>query len=186
MVYDYLVKENKQEFLYRVASIAASLGIDPDWLMIVFKIESNIDHRAVNPMSGATGLIQFMPSTARGLGTSTASLKTMSNVQQLDYVYKYFKPYAGRLNDVTDLYTVTFFPRALGKPDNYVLQTDTLSAGLIASQNRPYDINRDNQITLGELKQSILKKLPNEALQIINRTATQAADFVKKKPHRET
>ena len=38
----------------------------------------------------ATGLIQFMPKTAKNLGTSTQQLFKMSNVQQLDYVYKYF------------------------------------------------------------------------------------------------
>lgn len=170
MVYEYLVKENKTEFLAKVGQIAQALGINPDWLMIVMKVESNLNHRAVNPMSQATGLIQFMPRTAIGLGTSTFALKQMSNVDQLDYVYRYFKPYAGRLRDITDLYTVTFFPRALGKPDEYVLQTDTLSAGLIASQNRPYDINRDNQITVAELKTSILKKVPSDV-----------AEFLKKK-----
>jgi hypothetical protein len=38
--------------------------------------------------SGAVGLIQFMPSTAKGLGTSTEALKKMSAVQQLDFVKK--------------------------------------------------------------------------------------------------
>ena len=169
MVYDYLVKENKAEFLAKVASIATKLGIIPDWLMIVMKVESSLNHRAENPMSGATGLIQFMPATASGLGTSTTSLKQMSNVDQLEYVYRYFKPYAGRLHDITDLYTVTFFPRALGKPDNYVLQTDTLSAGTIAAQNRPYDINRDNQITVAELKTSILKKVPSGVVEYLKK-----------------
>ena len=164
MLYEHLVRENKEQFLQKVALIASKLGIDPDWLMIVFKIESNVNHRAVNPISGATGLIQFMPRTAAGLGTSTNALRGMSNVDQLDYVYKYYKRFAGRLNSVEDLYIVTFFPVALGKPDNYVLQTDTISAGKIASQNRLYDINGDNKITLAELKASILKKVPGEAL----------------------
>ena len=169
MLYDYLVKENKAEFLAKVVSVATKLGINPDWLMIVMKVESSLNHRAVNPMSGATGLIQFMPATASGLGTSTTSLKQMSNVDQLEYVYRYFKPYTGRLHSITDLYTVTFFPRALGKPDNYVLQTDTLSAGKIASQNRPYDINRDNQITVAELKTSILKKVPSDVVEFLKK-----------------
>jgi hypothetical protein len=169
MFYEFLVKENKTDFLAKVTEIAAKLGVNPDWLMIVFKVESSINHRAVNPVSQATGLIQFMPNTALGLGTSVAALKAMTNVQQLDYVYKYFKPYAGRLHSIEDLYTVTFFPVALGKPDSYVLQTDTLSAGLIASQNRPYDIINDNAITLGELKTSILKKVPSEAIEYLKK-----------------
>lgn len=170
MIYENLITENRTQFLARLAEIAANLKVVPDWLMVVFKVEATnlrtgkIDHRAVNPMSQATGLIQFMPATATGLGTSTVALRNMSNVEQLEYVYKYFKPYAGRINSITDLYTITFFPRALGKPDDYILQTDTLKAGTIAAQNKPYDINRDNQITYRELKDSINKKVPSEAM----------------------
>lgn len=164
MVYENLITENRTAFLAKLAEISAKLKVVPDWLMVVFKIESGVNHRAVNAISGATGLIQFMPTTAAGLGTSTAALRSMSNVQQLDFVYQYFKPYAGRINSILDLYTITFFPRALGKPDNYVLQTDTISAGTIAAQNKPYDINQDKQITLKELQDSITKRIPSEAL----------------------
>ena len=163
MLYENLIIENRVAFLSKLADISARLAIPAEWLMIVFKIESAVNHRAVNPQSGATGLIQFMPATAAQLGTSTAALRNMSNVDQLEFVYKYFAPYRGRLNSITDLYTVTFFPRALGKADNYILQTDTIAAGTIAAQNRPYDINRDNAITYGELKAAIMKKIPAEA-----------------------
>lgn len=164
MIYDYLVTENKVDFLGKVSNIAAKLGINPDWLMIVFKIESSMNHKAVNPYTQATGLIQFMPSTAAGLGTTTGGLMAMSNVQQLDYVYKYFAPYKGRFSSILDLYTVTFFPAALGKADSYILQTDRIAAGTIARQNGAYDLNKDNQITLGELKAAITKKIPSEAM----------------------
>ena len=167
MVYENLVTQNKAAFLAKVTEIAAKLKIQPDWLMIVMKMESGINHQAVNPIGGATGLIQFMPATARGLGTSTEALKAMSNVQQIEYVYKYFAPYSGRLKSVTDLYTVTFFPVALGKPDSYVLQTPTLHADTIAAQNPVFDLNRDKQITLGEFKQSVVNRLPKEALAYI-------------------
>lgn len=169
MVYDYLVTSNKAAFLAKVAEISAKLGINPDWLMIVMKMESGINHLAVNAMTGATGLIQFMPATAAGLGTSTAALRSMTNVEQLDYVYKYFKPYAGRFFAVTDLYTVTFFPVALGKPDSYVLETSSIHADTIARQNPVFDLNKDQKITYGEFKQSIIKRLPNEALEYLKK-----------------
>lgn len=164
MVYENLIQENKAAFLAKLTEISAKLKVVPDWLMVVFKIESGVNHRAVNAVSGATGLIQFMPSTAAGLGTSVFALRAMSNVQQLDYVYRYFAPFAGRINSIEDLYTITFFPRALGKPDEYILQTDTLGAGTIAAQNRAYDRNRDNKITVRELKDSIATRIPSEAL----------------------
>ena len=167
MVYEYLVKSNKAAFLAKVTEISAKLGINPNWLMIVMKMESGINPQAYNSNGGATGLYQFMPQTAAGLGTSTGALIAMDNVTQLDYVYKYLKPYAGRLFSVTDLYMVTFFPAALGKPDNYVLQTSSLSAGLIARANPVFDLNGDQAITVGEFKQSVTSRLPSEALQAI-------------------
>jgi len=177
MVYDYLVTQNKAAFLAKVAEISARLGISPDWLMIVMKMESSLNPSASNPYSNAAGLIQFMPSTAVGLGTSTAQLLAMTNVQQLDYVYKYFQPYSGRLYSVEDLYTVTFFPRALGQPDSYVLQTDTITAARIAGQNQAYDIDKNQTITAGELRASIQKRIPSEA----RIYAEAAADYVVKK-----
>jgi hypothetical protein len=169
MIYENLIQENKIAFLAKLTEISGKLRVVPDWLMVVFKIESNINHRAINPYTQATGLIQFMPATAAGLGTSIGALRTMSNVQQLDYVYKYFAPYAGRIGSIQDLYTITFFPRALGKPDNYVLQTDTIGAGTIAAQNKPYDLNNDSQITYGELKQAISRKIPADAAEALKK-----------------
>ena len=169
MFYEYLVKTNKEAFLQKVKDISAKLGIDPDWLMIVMKMESGINEKAVNPDGGATGLIQFMPVTAASMGTSTSELLEMSNTDQLDYVYQYFKPYAGKLKSVTDLYIVTFFPVALGKPDNYVLQTSRTSAAQIARQNPIFDLNNDQAITLGEFKQSVLSRMPNEVIDYLKK-----------------
>ena len=53
--------------------------------------------------SGATGLIQFMPSTAVGLDTTTAQLAQMTATEQLEYVRRYFKPYAQRIQTLPDM-----------------------------------------------------------------------------------
>ena len=53
-----------------------------------------------NKGTKATGLIQFMPKTAIGLGTTIDELAGMTQVQQMDYVYTYFKSYTGRLKMV--------------------------------------------------------------------------------------
>ena len=70
---------------------------------------------SVNRISGATGLIQFMPSTAIGLGTTTAALAAMTAEDQLEYVERYFKPYRNRLNTLEDLYMAILWPIAVGK-----------------------------------------------------------------------
>ncbi len=158
LLFEDKVTRNKEAFIAKVKSISAKLLIEPDWLMAVMYKESGLNEKAVNPNGGATGLIQFMPATARSLGTTTAALKAMSNVEQLDYVYKYYKPYITKLNSYPDLYLATFFPVALGKSDDWVLQTSTLSAKTIARANPAIDLDKNDKITVGEFKQYCYNK----------------------------
>lgn len=168
--------ESRSAFAEKVKSISEKLGINPNWLMVVMLHESGINAQAVNKQKGdqadaysrsyfrATGLIQFMPSTAMWLGTSTQSLYKMTNLQQLDYVYKYFKAYTGRIKSYYDLYMITFWPAAIGKPDTYVIQSSTMPASLVAERNPTLDINKDGKITVGEAKKIMLKAIPTEYL----------------------
>ena len=102
-----------------VSPIAGRLGVPADDLMACMAWETG---RTFNPAvrnmagSGATGLIQFMPSTARALGTTTDALAAMSAERQLDYVEAYFQPYRGRLRDLGDLYMAILWPRGIGQP----------------------------------------------------------------------
>lgn len=157
MVYEEYVKTNKAAFLEKVKQISAKLRINPDWLMVVMYAESRLNPAAYNSNGGASGLIQFMPSTAKWLGTTTAKLRSMSNVDQLDWVYKYFYSLGatGKMKSVYDLYLVTFFPIALGKPDSWILESKDLSAYKIAANNKIIDLNKDGKITVGEFKQYV-------------------------------
>jgi hypothetical protein len=74
----------------------------------------------VNKISGATGLIQFMPSTAKSLGTTTDVLLSMNNIQQLNYVLAYLRPYKGKMNNFVDVYLAVFYPAAIGDY-NYII-----------------------------------------------------------------
>ncbi len=162
LLFEEKVTRNSATFIAKVKSISAKLLIEPDWLMAVMYKESGINEKAVNPNGGATGLIQFMPATAQSLGTTTAALKAMSNVEQLDYVYKYYKPYITKLNSYPDLYLATFFPAALGKSDDWVLQTSRLSAKTIARANPVIDLNKDDKITVGEFKEYCYKQFSTD------------------------
>lgn len=159
MIFENLIKENKEQFVCKVREISAFLGISPDWLMFVMWFETgrNLNHKAVNPISGATGLIQFMPATARSLGTTTDELKKMTNVQQLDYVKKYLTPYKGRMKDWLDVYCAVFYPVLIGKPDNYVIDRP-----IVAKQNPIFDINKDGKIHKYEIRAALLKTIPVE------------------------
>lgn len=112
------VKDNTAAFAQRVKAIATEIGVNPDWLQAVMFFESRFNTKAVNPYTKATGLIQFMPATAKALGTTTDKLLAMSNVQQLEYVYKYFLPYKDKLRTLGDTYLAVFYPALIGKPNN--------------------------------------------------------------------
>lgn len=167
-----LIYENKVPQSYRTAFIAkvkevsARLGINPNWLMQVMYFESakTFSPSVSNPYTGAVGLIQFMPDTAIGLGTTVLQLSNMTAVQQLEYVYKYFAPYKSKIKSYVDLYLSTFFPLAVGKDENFIIQTSKLSASLIATQNPVFDLNKDGQITVKEITQVMLSKVPTDWL----------------------
>lgn len=156
---DNYIPSPKAEFCAKIQTICNDLQISPEWLLAVMYIESRINPYAVNKYTNATGLIQFMPATAKSLGTTTAELLSMTAIEQLDYVYLYLKPYTGKMHSLMDVYFAVFFPAAIGKSPDYVLQTSSLSASKIASQNPAYDINSDGAITVAEVEFKISKIL---------------------------
>lgn len=144
--------EQRDSFVNAVNYYSELLDIQPNWLVGVMYFESKLNPAAVNPITGATGLIQFMPATAKALGTTTDALKQMTAYEQLEYVYKYLKPYAGRMHRLIDVYFAVFFPAAIGASRNTVLQTTKLTASAIAKQNYIFDTNKDMAITVGEVE----------------------------------
>lgn len=136
-------------FKDRVWWICDTLGMDPDDLMSCIAWESGETFRAnVKNMagSGATGLIQFMPSTAKNLGTTTTALAKMTPEDQLNYVYKYFRPFAGKLNNLGDVYMAILWPKGVGQPDHYIV----FDSGTAYRQNAGLDINKDGDVTRAE------------------------------------
>lgn len=159
MIFEHLIKENKEAFLSKVREICRYLSIEPDWLMLVMWFETARTFRTdiVNPISNSVGLIQFMPKTARNLGTTTEALKLMSNVEQLDYVKRYLSPYRGKMKNWLDVYCAVFYPVLIGKPDSYVITSD-----IVAKQNPVFDLNKDLDIHKWEIRQALQKSIPNE------------------------
>jgi len=160
LIHEEIVYTNKAEFLQKVRDISTVLGVDPNWLMHVMWSESRLNPQAVNPITGATGLIQFMPATAASLGTSLEALKNMSNVQQLDYVLKYLKPYRFKIQSYIDLYFAVFFPLAIGKPLAWVFEAKNLAASLIARQNPAFDLDKNGTLTVAEVQDAMLRYIP--------------------------
>ena len=151
------------QFRQRVSGVANNLGLDASHLMacMAFETGRTFDPKIRNAAgSGAIGLIQFMPSTAQALGTSTAQLAAMSAVKQLDYVEKYFLSRKGKLKTLEDTYMAILWPAAIGKPLAHVLfrkfdivnpKRYVLNAGL--------DYNKNGEITKDEASRRVQREL---------------------------
>lgn len=148
-------------FRERIKWIADNLGCPVNSLMACMAWESGETFRSdiKNAAgSGATGLIQFMPSTAVSLGTTTAALAAMTPEDQLKYVYNYFLPYKGRLHNLGDVYAAILWPAAVEKPDHYVL-FDKAKVPKTFRQNAGLDLNKDGLVTRAECLVKINEKL---------------------------
>lgn len=163
LIFEDKIPQYREEFKAKVIDIAGKLRIDPNWLMMVFWKESKMNHVAVNSTTQATGLIQFMPATALALGTTVSALKSMSNVEQLDYVYKYYYPYRNYITKAEDLYLITFYPNAdkkhagtLSKPDDWIFPDAVYRA------NKGVDMNGDGQLSIADVRIWFWKDIPRE------------------------
>ena len=145
------------EFYTKVIDISKKIKCNPNDLMAVMNLESRgFKLTAVNPISGATGLIQFMPDTAKALGTTTEKLAKMSAMEQLEYVDKYLsktKSDAGfsSSHQLTDgeLYSLIFRPKY---SKNEVLARRGEKA---YTDNKLLDKNKDGYITKDDLSKSL-------------------------------
>ena len=135
------------DFKRKTIAISHRLNMDPNHLMAIMAFETgrSFDPAITNHAgSGATGLIQFMPATARSLGTTTARLAGMSALDQLDYVEAYLAPYKGRMGDLPSAYMAVLYPRAVDKEPGYVL----FRKGSVAYKlNRGLDTNGNGHVT---------------------------------------
>jgi len=110
-----------------LVSIAKDVDADPGLLADLIQYESaqtfSPSVRNPKPGSTATGLIQFIESTAEDLGTSTAYLASLSAEEQADvWVRKYLRRVydsRGSLAVESDLYMAVFYPAAIGQGLDY-------------------------------------------------------------------
>ncbi|HPT41513.1 MAG TPA: transglycosylase SLT domain-containing protein [Candidatus Gastranaerophilaceae bacterium] len=147
---------SKKSFTQRenqlINEMAQRLNCNPNDLKAIMYSESGCNTAKVNPNGGATGLIQFMPSTARRLGTTTQQLRNMNFEQQLVYVEKYINmarknariPQVKKL-DAGTLYSLIFLPAFANR------ETLCSAGSTYYEANRVLDTNHDGHITKADL-----------------------------------
>ena len=160
MIFEELIKENREEFIKRVKDVALYLEVQPEHLMFLmwFETAHTLDSSIQNSI-GATGLIQFMPKTTIGLGTTTEKLKNMSNVEQLVFVQMHLAPFKGKYKDFVDLYCGIFWPAAVGKDDDYQIGNEQ-----VAKQNPLFVMKDDKFIYKSSIRTALRRQIPEEFL----------------------
>lgn len=146
------------EFLRAVEGVAQRTGAQPEHLMAVMSFETGGSFAAGETNragSGATGLIQFMPDTATGFGTSTAELAQMTPVQQLPYVERYLDQHHGRIGSLEGLYTSVLAGHPTGPGEDLWVRGDREYP-----QNAGLDLNRDGRITSDEAATAVRRRMP--------------------------
>ena len=150
------------EFRARAVKLCKNLAWTEDhasWLMACIAWESGESFSSyIKNMagSGAVGLIQFMPMTAKDLKTTTDDLVKMTPVEQLDYVERYFFRYAPKIHSLPDMYMAILMPKYITSP----LETVLFNGGTTAyRQNAGLDSNTDGRITKAECAGKVLAKL---------------------------
>lgn len=147
------------EFSDKIYEMADSLGTKAEYLMAVFHVETcgTFSPSIRNKNTGATGLIQFLNSTAKYYGTNTLELAKMTDIEQLEYVFKYFKKikqYRGELSTLEDVYMAVHYPAAVGKSKYLVLYKEGSDAYLF---NKSNDLNKDGKVTKLEISYIVRK-----------------------------
>ena len=156
------------EFKREVAAMAARLGTRPEYIMAVMSFESGgtFSPAKENRKTHATGLIQFMPSTAQGMlaeeGTNVTATRAreifaaMSPTEQLKYVEKYLaqRKFNGRLGTLEGVYTAVLSGRARSNGDDVVFPS-----GVNYNANSGLDWNADGQITAAEATNPVAFRL---------------------------
>lgn len=139
-------------------------GWPADEVSAVIQVESGWRPDARNPISDASGLIQFMPSTLAKLGfepnAATGAerarrMRALSILEQTPWVVRYFAAMpAWRVRG--DTYLAVAAPSAIGAPDAHVVYDVGTKAW---EQNPGLRVSPNGPITAGSIRAVILKRM---------------------------
>ncbi len=131
----YPVYDLSKRDIRLIQALANKYGFRSEWIANLVNTESASTYNpSIQNSIGATGIIQFLPSTARDLGVTTDILRKMTFAQQLSYVDLYLSKYfngsgankgifdkkTGKVTKnftQTDLFMIIFYPAAVGNPN---------------------------------------------------------------------
>lgn len=167
-------------FYQKLLEVSNDVQMKPEDLLNVMALESGIDPTAHNQGGDASGLLQFMPSTLKGLGFqgSHADFRNLSAVNQLDYVKRLIQGNmefnGGPFTSAAQYYVANFLPVALklpgikqGNPDTIIVAKDpdrphlpgvsTRMESIYYRSNPALDADGDGLITYGDIQKVLAR-----------------------------
>jgi len=119
-------------------------GLTKEELYRVMQGESNFNTTALNSDSGATGLFQFIPSTAEMLGYTTGEIQNMNASEQLAVYDQYLDAFDYRGGSLGIMQAA---PGYASKGDGY----EVYEPGSRAYEQNPGWVGADGKITVGSI-----------------------------------
>jgi len=148
-------------FQEKLDEISNAIDIDKKYIIKLMNHESGLNPTITNSI-GCVGLIQFCPGggSTKVVNGQSYSLEELRNDLglQMDAIKDFWvKGYNnGKIKSPEDLYIYNFFPVAAGKSDDFILQSNGLSAKTVADANpvfnRVLGKDRSTPLTVGGLK----------------------------------
>lgn len=155
-------KKVSPEFKAAVFWIKDQIKLNPDFLMScsAFETGGTFSPSIKNPVSSATGLIQFMDGTVQSMlqhypqlaamapNRKAHDLASLTAVQQLSWVYYYFKGFGNDLSSwsLEDTYMAILLPNMIGKPLDSPMNWNASAYRV----NRGLDLDRNGTVTKRE------------------------------------
>jgi hypothetical protein len=144
------------DFKQKLLEISYRLGHDPNKIMAVIRREAGPTFKAnAENGTGAVGLIQFTDDAVSQInkvyGTNYTDdiLLKMTEVEQLEVVYKYFNMYKTKsFKNIEDYAMATIWPAAMGRSLDSVIWTEG-DPGY--SGHKSIDADKDGKITVKEI-----------------------------------
>ena len=149
----------KPEELRKIAKdelekIYKDFGVDEREVFSIFKGESNFDTRAFNA-SGAVGLFQVIPKTAKDLGTTVKKIHDMSAKEQVSLYHSYLSMYKRYGNLKGRLGILQAAPAKAGKKMNEPIYDKGSKAW---EQNPGWRTSNDGPITIASISDYYARK----------------------------
>lgn len=151
------IERVSEDWLRRLAVMALRNDWDPNALAGTIAHESGFNPSAKNPGGSASGLLQWIDSTARSLGTTAEKIRKMSVDEQLPLIERYLHRYG---HGVAPLEGADFMLIGLGKHPRTPIDRVLFRKGEPAydanvahgSEWAVWDLDRDGAVTAGEVR----------------------------------